>query len=80
VSVEVVDPLANHEEVAHEYGFKLTGKPTGKYNAIILAVNHDDYAKWTEKDFVKHSYDTALLYDVKGVMRNKIRNLKYLSL
>jgi UDP-N-acetyl-D-glucosamine/UDP-N-acetyl-D-galactosamine dehydrogenase len=41
--VELVDPHADKEEYLHEYGFELSDGPTGKYDAVIVAVNHKEY-------------------------------------
>lgn len=42
-AVEVYDPWASKNEVLHEYGINLFDEPTGKYDAIILAVAHEDF-------------------------------------
>src|SRR5687768_7031098 len=43
INVEVVDPQASSEEFEHEYGIKISEKPTGTYDAVILAVSHTEY-------------------------------------
>lgn len=43
INVDVVDAFADSQEVLHEYGFELAEKPTGLYDAIILAVAHNPY-------------------------------------
>ena len=43
VAVEVHDPHASNEEINHEYGFELIPEINGKYDAVIVAVNHSDY-------------------------------------
>lgn len=80
VNVEVIDPQADALEIKHEYGYELTEQPSGKYDAIVLAVNHSAYMKWEEQDLLKFSNDYTLLFDVKGIFRNKIKKLTYLSL
>ena len=40
LSVDVIDPGAGNHEVKEEYGLELKDKPSGKYDAIILAVSH----------------------------------------
>ena len=78
--VEVVDPHADSKELFDEYGFELVNRPTGKYNAIIVAVNHNQYKQMTEKDFKSISFKNGLLVDVKGIYRGKIKELKYWTL
>lgn len=78
--VEIVDPHADPEEYKEEYGFELSEKPTGKYDAVIVAVNHEDYVKMTEKDFSELLTDKGILVDIKGIYRGKINNIDYWSL
>jgi len=79
VKVEVTDPYADSDDLKHEYGFGLT-EASGKYDAIILAVNHVDYIGLTEEYFNNLSSDRGIFVDVKGVFRNKINKLTYWSL
>lgn len=78
--VEVVDPHADREEYKEEYGVELSSKPTGKYDAIIVAVNHEEYASMTESDFANLMTDKGILVDIKGIFRGKIGKLDYWSL
>lgn len=80
VNVEVADPYADSEELKHEYGFGLVESPSGKYDAIILAVNHREYESKGTEYFKNLLHENGLLYDVKGVMRKKISGLAYQSL
>jgi UDP-N-acetyl-D-glucosamine/UDP-N-acetyl-D-galactosamine dehydrogenase len=44
IAVDVHDPMADPEEAQAEYGLTLTSAPQpGAYDAVILAVAHDDY-------------------------------------
>ncbi|MGD0710542.1 MAG: nucleotide sugar dehydrogenase [Bacteroidales bacterium] len=80
MNVEVVDPYASSKELKHEYGFDLIENPTGKYDAIIVAVNHKPYKELTEDYFRSIAATKAILIDVKGIYRNKIKTLTYWSL
>ena len=80
VDVEVHDPRASTEEVKHEYGFSLTDEIGKNYDAIIAAVSHDEYKNMDENYFLSITNPDALLMDVKGMFRNKIRQLQYWSL
>ncbi|MGI8893761.1 MAG: nucleotide sugar dehydrogenase [Bacteroidia bacterium] len=80
VKVDVVDPKASSEELKHEYGFELADKPEGKYDAVVVAVNHDEYINFSENDFSSLLDNGGVVVDVKGIYRNKIKNLKYWSL
>jgi len=80
VNVDVVDPYASSKELKHEYGFELVEKPSGKYDAIIVVVNHKPYKELQEDFFVSMAAEKAILVDVKGIYRNKIKKLNYWSL
>ncbi|MFT5601071.1 MAG: UDP-N-acetyl-D-galactosamine dehydrogenase [Flavobacteriales bacterium] len=78
--VEIVDPHANKEDYLHEYGHELIDAPTGKYDAVIVAVNHREYAAMTEADFKEILTDIGHVVDLKGIFRGKFKNLDYWSL
>lgn len=82
VTVDVVDPYASSKEAKSEYGIELTDSPLeNAYSAIIVAVNHDEYASLTELDFKQYLVDgDGVFVDVKGIFRNKIQSLEYWSL
>lgn len=80
VKVEVVDPHAHSEELMHEYGFGLVEKPSNKYAAVIVAVNHKDYLELDESYFKSLLQPNGILVDVKGIYRNKVKNIPYWSL
>ena len=80
VNVDVVDPYASSKELKHEYGFELVEKPSGKYDAIIVAVNHKPYKELKEEFFTSITSENAILVDVKGIYRNKIKKINYWSL
>ncbi len=80
VAVEVIDPRADSDELRHEYGFELTPAAGNDYDAIVVAVNHKEYTSLTEVDFKKMVKPEALIVDLKGILRGKIRDLKYWSL
>jgi nucleotide sugar dehydrogenase len=80
VNVDVVDPYADQEEVQLEYQIELSNQPSGKYDAIIVAVAHREYRGMTEPDFLKFASSKCLLVDVKGLYSNQINHLEYWSL
>lgn len=79
VSVEVVDPHANSDELKQEYGFGLSrlGK---NYDGVIVAVNHKEYQTLDEKYFASILSPKGILVDVKGIFRGRIGKLNYWSL
>ena len=82
VQVDVVDPHAQSDEVKLEYGLSLKSNPDqGAYDAIVAAVNHDEYGNYGEQDFKRLLKDgSGIIMDVKGVFRGKTGDLDYWSL
>ena len=75
LSCDVVDAFADHDEVLKEDGVSMVKEPTGKYDAIVIAVNHRPYMELTEEFFKSISAENGIVYDVKGVFRGKIKEL-----
>ncbi|MBK8341454.1 MAG: nucleotide sugar dehydrogenase [Flavobacteriales bacterium] len=80
MQVDVTDPHADAAEVEHEYGYKLAPEMKGPYDAIIVAVNHTEYANKDEAWFKSMLKPKGLVVDLKGVFRKKIKALNYWSL
>jgi len=80
VNVHVIDPHADSSELEHEYGFSLEKNPGKNYDAVIVAVNHQEYKSLDENYFRGILNKDALLVDIKGMYRGKIKTLPYWSL
>ncbi len=80
VYVDVTDPYACSEQLKKLYGFSLTENIDNNYDAVIIAVNHNEYINLDESYFKSISSDKAILIDLKGIYRNKIKNITYWSL
>jgi len=80
VVVDVIDPGASHHEVHEEYGLELKDKPSGKYDAVIVAVSHKEYTSLNEEYFAGLMNEKGILVDLKGLYRNRIKKLTYWSL
>jgi UDP-N-acetyl-D-galactosamine dehydrogenase len=80
VKVDVVDPHASSVHLKHEYGFQLAAKVGKNYDAVIVAVNHTEYIGKPESFFQEISKPRGVVVDVKGVYKNKIKQLQYWSL
>jgi UDP-N-acetyl-D-galactosamine dehydrogenase len=66
VNVEVYDPWVNSREAEHEYGISPVEKPVpGKYDAIILAVAHDQFKKMPISEIRALGTPQAIVYDLK---------------
>ena len=79
LNVHVVDPHADGEELKHEYGFGLTNAVDKDYDAVIVSVCHEPYAELDESYFASITKPHAIIADLKGMYRGRIRNRKYWS-
>jgi len=67
IPTDVIDPFASQEEVKHEYDIDLSSSSEGKYDAIIVAVNHDQYKSLSHADFKNMMTEKPILFDLKGI-------------
>jgi len=80
INVDVTDPFANNKELVAEYNFGLTEKLGDDYDVVIVAVSHQPYLDLTEDYFKSITRDHGILVDVKGIYRNRVKDLVYWSL
>ncbi|MDX5300243.1 MAG: Vi polysaccharide biosynthesis UDP-N-acetylglucosamine C-6 dehydrogenase TviB [Gammaproteobacteria bacterium] len=67
--VDIFDPWANADEVLHEYGLDLVAEPAaGHYDAIILAVAHNEFKAMGVERIRALGRDNHVLFDVKYVL------------
>ena len=80
-NVDLVDPHADSDEMVHEYGVALAASIGENYDAVIVAVNHKEYASLDENYFKGILKDGKGVFDdVKGIFKGKIKDLTYWSL
>ncbi len=80
LNVDVIDPHADPEGVRHEYGLELSPSINPGYDAIVVAVSHDEYKNFDEKYFGQITRENAVIVDLKGIYRGKIHKMIYWSL
>lgn len=69
-NVDVYDPWVNKDEAENEYGIKPIDLPVrGKYDAIILAVAHDEFRELTLAQIKAFGKDNHILYDIKYLLQ-----------
>lgn len=70
-NITVYDPWADAERVKKEYGIDTVANlPVGeKYDAVILAVAHNDFASVDFKSLIN---EEGVIYDVKGILPRDI--------
>lgn len=67
--VDLYDPWANADEVAHEYGITLLDElEEHVYDAVVLAVAHHQFKAWTEETFLRYMKKDYVLYDIKHLI------------
>ena len=67
--VDVFDPWIEKESVIVEYNINLIHHPLEKhYDAIILAVAHDDFIKIGAEQIKFYGKDKYIIYDVKSIL------------
>ncbi len=69
MEVDIYDPHANNDEVHEEFGINIIDAINSKYNALILAVSHNEFInidvkKITEKD--------AVIFDTKAFLNREM--------
>lgn len=66
LNIDIYDPWASPAIAKHEYNIDITNEiPTEKYDAIILAVSHKEFAELDVKAFGKEKH---VIFDVKGFL------------
>lgn len=85
VQVTAVDPHANPEQVAKEYGIvchkdivsqsnpkpKTQNPSPQKFDAIVLAVAHQEFQEFSITQLQQWSKDELVLFDIKGIKKGK---------
>ena len=69
-NVDVYDPWINKNQVSHEYNILPIDKPIkGKYDAIVIAVAHDEFKLLTEEQIRSYGKSSHVLYDIKYLLK-----------
>ncbi len=80
LNVDVTDAHADSDELLHEYGFGLVKDLSDNYDAVIVTVPHNSYKELDDAWFTSVTKDKALVADLKGIYRGKIKSRGYWSL
>jgi UDP-N-acetyl-D-galactosamine dehydrogenase len=78
--VDFVDSHADPAEVLSHYQLELKAQIGTDYDAVILAVAHNEYRDLTEEYLLQITRPHALFADLKGLYRNRFTKLEYFSL
>jgi UDP-N-acetyl-D-galactosamine dehydrogenase len=70
-NVDVYDPWVEKAEANNFYNIKLVDKPVnGKYDAIVLAVAHDEFKELSAKEIKLYGKCDHVLYDIKYLLKS----------
>ena len=68
-SIDVYDPWVDKDEALNEYNMKLIEYPEkDKYDAIVLAVAHDQFQDFSNKELMAFGKDKHVIYDIKYLL------------
>ena len=67
INVHVTDEHASPNEVAHEYNLTLVDNVSSDYDAVIVAVNHDNYKEHKPEFYKSIMKDKPIIMDLKGI-------------
>jgi UDP-N-acetyl-D-galactosamine dehydrogenase len=70
INVDVYDPHADKEEVKEEYGIDLVETISDKYDAIILAVSHNEFLELNMRAICASA--DSIIYDIKSFLDRSI--------
>ena len=78
--VVVQDYMVDFREVKRHYGIEVNNTPSGEFDAIVLAVDHEDYKHLSYYDHLKNGNRETVIFDVKGDKKDKFPEKIYMSL
>jgi UDP-N-acetyl-D-galactosamine dehydrogenase len=68
ITVDVTDPWCSKEQARKEYNLEVVVPKNDNYDAIILAVSHDEFEKMDEISIRALGKKSHVLYDLKYVL------------
>ena len=77
MNIDVCDPFVNKTYIETKDEFNLIEKPlNNKYEAIILAVAHEDFKKYSIDEIKKFGKKNHIVYDIKYLFNSKKVDLR----
>jgi UDP-N-acetyl-D-glucosamine/UDP-N-acetyl-D-galactosamine dehydrogenase len=68
INVQLHDPYASPNEIAHEYKLTMVDEISSGYDAVVVAVAHREYTSLPSDYFEKITTDQPVIMDLKGVL------------
>lgn len=76
LNVHIIDPHASANEVSHEYHLSMVDEPSDGYDAVIVAVAHDEYKQLDMEYFKQIMGEEPILYDLKGIYGKEVDGIE----
>jgi UDP-N-acetyl-D-glucosamine/UDP-N-acetyl-D-galactosamine dehydrogenase len=67
INVNVYDPHADAEEIAHEYQLTMSSEIGEDYDAVLVAVAHEEFKNTSIKEYLALMNGAPILFDLKGM-------------
>jgi UDP-N-acetyl-D-galactosamine dehydrogenase len=77
INVHLADPHASPNEVAHEYKLTLVDKISDHYDAVVVAVAHDEYRHYDSAFFKSICNEKPILMDLKAIYEGVDEDVHY---
>jgi len=77
INVHVADPYASPNEVAHEYKLTLVDKISNNYDAVVVAVAHEEYRVYDMAFFKSIMSERPILMDLKALYQHTDSAMEY---
>ncbi|MCY7327511.1 MAG: nucleotide sugar dehydrogenase, partial [Saprospiraceae bacterium] len=77
INVHVADPYASPNEVAHEYKLTLVDKISNNYDAVVVAVAHEEYRVYDMAFFKSIMSKRPILMDLKALYQRTDSAMEY---
>ncbi len=74
--VDIHDPWVDKNEVYKEYGYTLIEEIADGYDALLLAVSHDQYTKLSPETIKSYLKDNSIIYDLKSILKKEDSDLR----
>lgn len=76
INIDIYDPWVSKEEAMEEYGLNLINEPSKDYEAIIVAVAHNEFIELGAEGVKKLLKKDGLLYDLKSLFEKNESDIR----
>jgi UDP-N-acetyl-D-glucosamine/UDP-N-acetyl-D-galactosamine dehydrogenase len=67
INVNIYDPHADAEEIAHEYQLTMSSEIGNDYDAVLVAVAHQEFQSTSINEYLALMNGAPILFDLKGM-------------